>query len=251
MDKKWRIGAVSYLNTRPLLLGMEQSPFNQSIDLRTSYPAQIAQALLEDTIDIGLVPVAIMPLLTNPQIVSTYVIGAEDKVASVALFSELPLDQIQKVYLDFQSRTSVALAKILFKHFWKKEVEFLNANEQYIEQISGTTAGIIIGDRALARLTQFPFVYDLGAAWKQFSGLPFVFAAWVANKPIPANFIEAFNAANAYGLNNLEKVIALIPPIQQVYDLQTYYTQNISYILTEEKKKGLEYFLKLLNPSFT
>ena len=167
MDKKWRIGAVSYLNTRPLLLGMEQSPFNQSIDLRTSYPAQIAQALLEDTIDIGLVPVAIMPLLTNPQIVSTYVIGAEDKVASVALFSELPLERIQKVYLDFQSRTSVALAKILFKHFWKKEVEFLNANEQYIEQISGTTAGIIIGDRALARLTQFPFVYDLGEAWKQ------------------------------------------------------------------------------------
>ena len=142
---------------------------------------------------------------TNPQIVSTYVIGAEDKVASVALFSELPLERIQKVYLDFQSRTSVALAKILFKHFWKKEVEFLNANEQYIEQISGTTAGIIIGDRALARLNQFPFVYDLGAAWKQFSGLPFVFAAWVANKPIPANFIEAFNAANAYGLNNLEK----------------------------------------------
>ena len=85
MDKKWRIGAVSYLNTRPLLLGMEQSPFNQSIDLRTSYPAQIAQALLEDTIDIGLVPVAIMPLLTNPQIVSTYVIGAEDKVASVEI----------------------------------------------------------------------------------------------------------------------------------------------------------------------
>ncbi|NDD16695.1 MAG: hypothetical protein EB092_06785, partial [Chitinophagia bacterium] len=61
MDKKWRIGAVSYLNTRPLLLGMELSPFCDSINLVKSYPAQIAQDLLDDTIDIGLVPVAIMP----------------------------------------------------------------------------------------------------------------------------------------------------------------------------------------------
>ena len=77
MDKKWRIGAVSYLNTRPLLLGMEQSPFKERIDLMKSYPAQIAQALLDDTIDIGLVPVAIMPLLKNPQVISKYVIGTE------------------------------------------------------------------------------------------------------------------------------------------------------------------------------
>ena len=144
MDKKWRIGAVSYLNTRPLLLGMEQSPFRERIDLVKSYPAQIAQDLLDDTIDIGLVPVAIMPLLKNPQIVSKYVIGAEGEVASVALFSQVPMDQIEKVYLDYQSRTSVALAKILFKNYWKKEVEFLIATEGYMNEISGTTAGIII-----------------------------------------------------------------------------------------------------------
>ena len=119
MDKKWRIGAVSYLNTRPLLLGMEQSPFKERIDLVKSYPAQIAQDLLDDTIDIGLVPVAIMPLLKNPQIVSKYVIGTEGEVASVALFSQVPMDQIEKVYLDYQSRTSGALAKILLKQHTK------------------------------------------------------------------------------------------------------------------------------------
>ena len=248
MDKKWRIGAVSYLNTRPLLLGMEQSPFRDNIDLVKSYPAQIAQDLLDDTIDIGLVPVAIMPLLKNPQIVSKYVIGTEGEVASVALFSQVPMDQIEKVYLDYQSRTSVALAKILFKNYWEKEVEFLIATEGYMNEISGTRAGIIIGDRALASLTSFEYVYDLGLAWKEYTELPFVFAAWVANKPIPAAFMEAFDAANAYGLANLEEVIALITASEQVYDLHKYYTENISYTLTAEKKKGLESFLKLIQP---
>ena len=246
MDKKWRIGAVSYLNTRPLLLGMEQGPFKDKIDLIKSYPAQIAQDLLDDTIDIGLVPVAIMPLLTNPQIVSKYVIGTEGEVASVALFSQVSMEQIEKVYLDYQSRTSVALAKVLLTHYWKKEVEYMPATEGYMDQIGGKTAGIIIGDRALASLGRFEHVYDLGLAWKLHTGLPFVFAAWVANKPIPLDFMEAFDLANAYGLTHLEEVIALIPASAQVYDLHKYYTENISYELTTEKKKGLERFLEAL-----
>jgi len=246
LDKKWRIGAVSYLNTRPLLLGMEQSPFKERIDLVKSYPAQIAQDLLDDTIDIGLVPVAIMPLLKNPQIVSKYVIGTEGEVASVALFSQAPMDQIEKVYLDYQSRTSVALAKLLFKQYWNKEVEFLTATEGYINEISGTTAGVIIGDRALACLNRFEHIYDLGLAWKAHTGLPFVFAAWVANKPISSVFMEAFDAANEYGLKHLDEVIALIPATEQVYDLHKYYIENISYELTPEKRAGLERFLEAL-----
>ncbi len=237
---------VSYLNTRPLLLGMEQSPFKERIELMKAYPAQIAQALLDDTIDIGLVPVAVMPLLKHPQLVSKYVIGTEGEVASVALFSQVPMDQIEKVYLDYQSRTSVALAKILFKQYWKKEVEFLNATEGYINQIHGNTAGIIIGDRALVNIDKFEHIYDLGLAWKAYSGLPFVFAAWVANKPIPLEFMEAFDAANGYGLSHLEDVIALIPANEQVYDLHKYYTENISYELTPEKKAGLGKFLEAL-----
>ena len=246
MDKRWRIGAVSYLNTRPLLLGMEHTPFKDRIELIKSYPAQIAQELLDGTIDIGLVPVAIMPLLTNPHIVSKYVIGTEGEVASVALFSQVPMEQIERVYLDYQSRTSVALAKVLLAQYWNKNVEFIAATEGYIDQISGTTAGVIIGDRALASLDQFDHIYDLGLAWKQHTGLPFVFAAWVANKPIPSEFIESFDAANGYGLMHLEEVIDLIPANEQVYDLHKYYTHNISYELTQEKKKGLDKFLEAL-----
>ena len=237
---------VSYLNTRPLLLGMEQSPFKERIELMKDYPAQIAQALLDDTIDIGLVPVAVMPLLKHPQLVSKYVIGTEGEVASVALFSQVPMDQIEKVYLDYQSRTSVQLVKLLLGQYWKKEVAFLTATEGYMDKISGTTAGVIIGDRALASLDKYKFIFDLGSAWKAYSGLPFVFAAWVANKPIPLDFMEAFDAANGYGLSHLEDVIALIPVNEQVYDLHKYYTENISYELTPEKREGLARFLETL-----
>ena len=225
---------------------MEQTPFKNRIDLIKSYPAQIAQDLLDGTIDIGLVPVAIMPLLSNPQIVSKYVIGSEGEVASVALFSQVPMAQIESVYLDYQSRTSVELAKLLLGQYWNKEVKYITATEGYMDQITGTTAGVIIGDRALTSLSRFAHVYDLGLAWKQYSGLPFVFAAWVANKPIPPEFIEAFDAANGYGLLHLEEVIAAIPASEQVYDLHKYYTQNISYDLTPEKRAGLDRFLGML-----
>ena len=246
MDKRWRIGAVSYLNTRPLLLGIEQESFLNSIDLVKSYPANIAQDLLSGKIDIGLVPVAILPQLSDPHIVSNYVIGANGAVASVALFSEVPIHEIKSIYLDYQSRTSVQLLKILLSQFWKKEVEFISATEGYIAQISGTTAGVIIGDRALENLSKYPYVYDLGLAWKQHTGLPFVFAAWVANQPIPAAFMAAFDTANGYGLAHLDEVIALIPAQEQVYDLHKYYTENISYVYDEEMKQGLAAFLNFI-----
>lgn len=246
MDKRWRIGAVSYLNTRPLLLGLAQEGFKNRIDLVKSYPAKIAQELLAGQIDIGLVPVAIIPQLTHPHIISNYVIGTNGAVASVALFSQVPIDEIKSIYLDYQSRTSVQLLKILLAQFWKKEVEFLAATERYIDQISGTTAGLIIGDRALDNLNKFPYMYDLGLAWKQHTGLPFVFAAWVANQPIPAEFMAAFDAANGYGVARLEEVISLIPANEQVYDLHKYYTENISYVYDEEKKLGLNAFLNLI-----
>jgi chorismate dehydratase len=246
LDKRWRIGAVSYLNTRPLLLGLAHEGFKNRIDLVKSYPAKIAQELLAGQIDIGLVPVAIIPQLTHPHIISNYVIGTNGAVASVALFSQVPIDEIKSIYLDYQSRTSVQLLKILLAQFWKKEVEFLAATEGYIDQISGTTAGLIIGDRALDNLYKFPYMYDLGLAWKQHTGLPFVFAAWVANQPIPAEFMAAFDAANGYGLAHLEEVISLIPANEQVYDLHKYYTENISYVYDEEKKLGLNAFLNLI-----
>ena len=241
MNKKYRIGAVSYLNTKPLLLGFDKNEWN----IIEEYPALLAQKLLTDEIDIGLVPVAVIPKLKESYIISDYCIGAEDKVDSVAIFSEVVMDKIETVILDYQSRTSVNLAKVLLKYYWKKEVIFKEATEDFRNNIKGTTAAVVIGDRALEQIAMTTYYYDLAKAWKDFTGLPFVFAAWVANKPIDKDFIAAFNLATGYGVNHLETVLE--QNNFEHYDLRKYYTECISYELTEDKRKGLELFLSYLN----
>jgi chorismate dehydratase len=235
---------VSYFNTLPLLLGIEKADFLSKIELVKDYPAKIAQALIDGQIDIGLVPVAITPLLSNPQLVSDFCIGTKSKVASVAIFSKVPMEQITSIYLDYQSRTSVQLARILLKEFWKKEIQFLQAEEGYIQKIGETAAGVIIGDRALANLTEFEYVYDLGEAWMTHTGLPFVFAAWMSNQPIPEDFKTLFNNANAYGVAHIAEVLDQLPARTHGYDMETYYTKNIEYRLTDTMQQGMQLFLE-------
>ena len=241
---KIRIGAVSYLNTKPLLYGIKRSEFINNIDLIEDYPSRIAAMLLNDEIDIGLVPVAVLAQLENYHLISNYCIGANAAVASVSLFSHQPIEKVETVLLDYQSRTSVALTKVLLKHFWKKGVQFVDAKENYIEQIKDTTAGVIIGDRALQYRNDFEYNYDLATTWRAFTGLPFVFATWVANKQIDEDFITEFNKANSIGLNNIDAVVA--EQNFPHYDLKKYFTENISYEFDAAKKEALEMFLKYL-----
>ena len=245
LNRKIKVSAVSYLNTKPLLYGIERSTLIDDIELTLNYPAIIAQALRDGTVDLGLVPVAAIPTIPNARVVSDYGLAADGKVASVCIFSKVPMDKIERVYLDYQSRTSVQLAQILLEHHWLKQVEFIPATENYIASIEGTTAGVIIGDRALEQLPNFEYIYDLAEAWKAFTGLPFVFAAWVANKDLPTDFIAQFNKANEIGLDNLTEIITQNP--YPAYDLNVYYKENIQYFIDEEKIKGLALFLEYLN----
>ncbi len=214
------------------------------IELIEEYPSRIANMLLNDEIDVGLVPVAIIPAMAEWHIITDYCIGAEAEVASVALFSEVPVAEITTVLLDYQSRTSVNLARILLKEYWKKEVELVDTKEDFRNRIKGTTAGVVIGDRALEQRKKSAYTYDLAAAWKAHTGLPFVFAAWVANKPLEQDFEDAFNSANRYGIEHIADVVA--ENLYDTYDLNRYYTQNISYQLTDIKRKGLTLFLEKL-----
>lgn len=227
-----------------MLYGVEHSEIINDIEIIVDYPSQLAKSLHDGSIDIALLPVAAMPGITGANIVSDYGIAADGKVVSVALFSQVPIEEIQTVYLDYQSRTSVRLAQLLLEHYWKKQVEYKPASENYIDYINGVNAGVIIGDRALKQLHNFEYVYDLSAAWKAYTGLDFVFAAWVANKYLPVDFKKRFNEANAEGLKHLDTVIAENP--FPYYDLHTYYTDNIKFYLDEEKKKGLAKFLEMI-----
>lgn len=240
-----RVGAVSYLNTKPLIYGFEQGMMQEAITLHIDYPARIAAMLLNNEIDIGLVPVAVIPSLHEYYLNTDYCIGAEGAVASVCLFSDVPLPAVTKILLDYQSRTSVALAKILLKEYWKIQPELVNAGEDYIRDITGTTAGLVIGDRALQQRKQSAYVYDLGQAWKDHTGLPFVFAAWVSNKKLDDDFIMRFNEANKYGLERIDEVVAKNP--YAFFNLREYFTNCIDYHLDNNKRKALALFIQKLN----
>jgi len=244
---KIRVAAVSYLNTRPLMYGIQNHPVIKEIELVEEYPARVAQMLLNDEVDVGLVPVAIIPKLKEWHIITDYCIGASNEVASVCIFSEVPMEEIEEVYLDYQSRTSVNLAKVLLREYWKKDVIYINATgEDYRDKIKGRTAGVVIGDRALEQRAHSKYIYDLASAWIDHTGLPFVFAAWISNKALPQEFITLFNEANKLGVENAKYVARYLE--YPTYDLRTYYTRNIDYFLDERKREGLKLFLSKLQP---
>ncbi len=247
MERKIRVGAVSYLNTKPLIYGFEQGMMADAIELLNDYPSKVASKLLFDEIDIGLVPVAIIPSLPQHDIVAGYCIGCDGAVASVCLFSDVPLAEIETILLDYQSKTSVALLQLLLKKYWNISPLMVSSVEDYEKNISGNTAGLVIGDRAFKQRLRSKYIYDLGLAWKEMTGLPFVFAAWVSNKPLDPSFKTDFNNANAFGLHHLGELIKNTP--YDLYDLAKYYTKNISYRLDEGKEKGLQTFLDYISHS--
>lgn len=245
---KIKVGVVNYLNTKPLVYGLEREPIADQIELIGDYPSRVAEMLLNNEIDIGLVPVAVLPKLKKYYIVSDYCIGAQGEIASVALFSEVPMNEIKKVLLDYQSQTSVALLEYLMKEFWGINPEVEQAkNEDYRNEIIGTTAGLVIGDRAFEQRKISTFIYDLGSEWRKITGLPFVFAVWVSTKPLSADFIQLFNEANAVGLDKIDEIVAENPFI--LFDLKKYYKQHLSYTLDDKKKQGMSHFLQVINES--
>lgn len=243
--RKIRVGAVSYLNTKPLLYGIKKHPVFEKITLTEDYPARIAQMLIEDELDLGLIPVAATLKLKEWHIVGDYGIGADGAVASVCIFSQVPMEEIETIYLDYQSRTSVNLARLLLKEYWKKEVRFVETTgEDFRDKIEGTTAAVVIGDRALEQRQRSRYIYDLPEHWKVHTGLPFVFAAWIANKPLPEAFVTAFNDANRFGLLHLDEVLAGLS--FEAFDLRRYFTDFLNYKLTQPARQGMELFLQKL-----
>jgi chorismate dehydratase len=151
-----------------------------------------------------------------------FCIGSDGPVASVCLFSEVPLHEIEKVLLDYQSRTSVALVEILFQKYWKRKPVFEPADANIINRIQGSSAAVVIGDRALELRSSTTYVFELGEAWKLMTGLPFVYAAWISNKVIDSAWVERFDKANAFGLSNIQEAIKNESP--HPIDLYSYYT---------------------------
>jgi chorismate dehydratase len=241
---------VSYLNTKPFLYGIFQSGLDSEIQLSLDMPSECARKLLAGEADLGLIPVAAIPDLGESWLVSNYCIGSTGAVKTVCIFSEVPLAEIRQIYLDFHSKTSVNLVRILLNEHWKRpDIELLPATEGFEINIKGQTAGVVIGDRAIQLLEKYTYIYDLAETWTNWTGLPFVFAAWVSRRPLDPVFLKKLNKSFKIGLNHLPQLTMLLPPVAG-FDLKKYYTQNISYELNALKIKGLELFLQKLAPDF-
>jgi chorismate dehydratase len=242
--QKIKVSIVSYLNSKPFVYGLKQGNLLSEMELTEDIPSVCAQKLMNGEIDLGLIPVAIIPLLKEHRIVSDYCIGAKGKVASVMLYSQVPLNEITTILLDYQSRTSVTLVKVLANNFWKINPNWQSVSFDFENKIENTTAAVVIGDRTFEMNNNYAYEYDLAEEWFKFTGLPFVFAAWVANKKLPLDFISKFNYALSVGLANKKILIEqLKKEATYTIDIEHYLTQNIQYELDEEKKIGLNLFL--------
>jgi len=240
--KNIRISAVSYTNTKPFIYGLQHTPIINKIALSLDTPADCAQKLIDDVVDIGLIPVAAALSLQQWEIVSDYCIGAIGAVNSVFVFSNCDIKEVKRLQLDPQSRSSNNLARVLLKNHWKTEPEFITNAEDYAQSADPDLAFVQIGDRTFGKKEQYAFVYDLSEEWLRFTGLPFVFAAWIANKAIPADFIGEFNQSLKFGLDHRAEVLKELSA-RNDFDFEDYLMHKLDFRLTEDKKKALYLFL--------
>lgn len=248
MTRKIRVSAISYLNTAPFVYGLQHSDIVENIDITFDYPSECARKLQQNESDIGIIPVAALLSLPKYEIISNYCIGAIGAVRTVALFSNSPLEKIERIYLDYQSRTSVNLVKILSKNFWKITPEWMpfipSQDANGLEPHEGL---VIIGDRVFNSEKHYKYCYDLAAEWKKYTGLPFVFAVWASVKPLDSSFVNSFNRALQLGLKNIHLSVDNFS-LQYIErsDAIEYLNNNISYNLDNQKKEAIEVFLKFV-----
>ncbi|MAU37235.1 MAG: hypothetical protein CMD14_07690 [Flavobacteriales bacterium] len=245
-----RITAVSYLNTIPFIYGIENSLLSYNIELSLDYPTICADKLINDEVDLALVPVVVIADLKEYYIISDYCIGANGAVNTVCLYSDVPINKVKNILLDYQSKTSVQLLHVLLKEYWGLNLHTSIGKIGFEKDITGDTAGLIIGDRAFEMNDKYEYVYDLSAIWKEMTGYPFVFAVWVANKKLSKDFINDFNVSLKNGLRNINK--ALKKPHNLYCDKHMDYLNNkISYNLDSEKIKGMNLFIEKIKSNLS
>lgn len=174
----WRLGVVSFLNSRPLIAGLADDPL---ATLTFDVPAALAGRLERGEVDAALVPIIdVLRRADRWRIVSDACIGCDGETMTVRVFAQVPPDRIETLWADADSHTSVALATILWRELFGRDLELrrLHARPQRPDDLS---AVLLIGDKVVAPgRGRFAYEVDLGGAWRQHTGLPFVFAVWAA-----------------------------------------------------------------------
>jgi chorismate dehydratase len=248
MDKL-KISAIRYANTFPLNYGLRQSGIEEFATIEIDHPADCARKLKEGKADIGLVPVAEIENIKNAKIISDFCIGTNSPVRTVLLVSNTPVEKINTIFMDYRSRSSVALARILAKKHWRKEFVWKETNDNFnFSAIPDESGLVIIGDQCFDLENQYMHRLDLSSEWKNLTGLPFVFACWVSNRELDPDFINRFNNALRFGINNIDDAIIRYKDFSSMPAeiLKEYLTINIDYRLDDKKKLAMSTFIRYI-----
>jgi chorismate dehydratase len=248
-----RLGAVGYLNARPLVFGLDRSP---RFELRYDVPSRCAALLHEGAIDVGLIP-SIEYLRGGPyRIVPDLAIASRGPVASVALYTTKPMRDVRSIAMDTSSRTSVALVRVLCARLYRIQPAMEVLDADLSGMLKRCDAALIIGDNALFLDPDDPHVsgrqspvqkVDLGETWGVLTGLPFVYAFW-AGRPgaVTSGDVAALQQARDEGVKHPDELARAYFPgraERQVIGAR-YLRDNITYHLDEEDRAGLVAFYR-------
>jgi chorismate dehydratase len=212
MPDKIRIGAVTYLNSKPLVYELES--LAPQADLILDYPSRLADQLAAGQLDVALIPVIEYFRARDYRLVPNIAIASQGPVLSVTLFSRCAWTEIRRVALDEGSRTSAALAQVLLRKKYAIAPEICPLPlDQHAENVDAD-AVLLIGDRAMhACLPGFRFAFDLGQEWHDWTGLPFVYAAWAVRPGVElGSVLDAFHEAKRRGIDNAGAIAAREAP---------------------------------------
>ncbi|MBK6730501.1 MAG: menaquinone biosynthesis protein [Bacteroidetes bacterium] len=245
LNPHFKVSLVSYWNTKPFLFGIQHSPVKQFFDMQLDVPSAGGKKMLQSETDIALIPVVIKNEIPELQLITDYCIGAIGPVRTVCLVSNVPIEEIEEIFLDDHSLTSVQLLRVLLKEYWKLSPTMKPASSGFLDAVKNNTAALVIGDRSFHVSSRFKYVYDLAECWIQHTGLPFVFAAWFSRKPIDAEIITMLNEALKFGVDHIDEVAALLSGATiSEQEMHYYLTHNINYHLDDAKRKGMDLFLQ-------
>lgn len=242
-----RLGAVSYLNTKPLVYGLDAQP--DAFDVRFDVPSKCAALLHAGTVDLGLIP-AIEYLRGDYYIVPDVAIASDGPVATVAVFTRRPIAQVKTLALDLSSRTSVALTRVLCAKHWRIAPSFTPAEPNLDAMLARADAALVIGDPAfeIDPVRRGVEKIDLGAEWKAMTGLPFVYAMWVgrAGAASPAQ-CRALQTARDNGLAHLADIAREVGGGDAGLERRSleYLRDNLKYGLGPGEAAGLRRFYEL------
>jgi chorismate dehydratase len=264
-ERRLRIAAIRFLNPAPLMWDFEHAPLNTELAARYQVdwmlPSECADRLAGGEADLGLVPIAALPLNPTLRIVPGCTIASKDAVRSLLLVrrSRTPLSEIRTVAADTASRTTVVYTRMLFQMWGNARAEFVAMAANLDAMLQRADAAIVIGDPALLALeeranrserAEEDLVYhDLAHEWRTLTGLPFVSAVWGAahNADVDERMIEDLVGSRDRGLANIN-VLAhewsrKLPLSEQT--IRTYLSENIHYVLDDECAEGMRGFFRM------